>query len=564
MSKRLCVLFSLALLLTAGSSSWAQTVRTEYLPTDEIFANPERGFYTHQSVQAESTPLSSVRVRDFREDADITLILRIYYLKKFRDAPLSQEQLDLVQRDMDALRDGGGKAIIRFAYSSRETEPDAPLEIVEQHLEQLEPIFRKNADVIAAAEAGFIGAWGEWYYSTNELNNTEDRRAVLEKWLEVLPTERMVQVRTPGYKKAIYERSSPMTPEEAHSGSNFARTGHHNDCFLASSSDYGTYANPAEKLYLRDDSRYTTMGGETCNPNPPRSECETALLELESFHWSYINQDYHRTVLQSWETGGCMDEVKRRLGYRFSLIESELPTEVAPGGAYTLQLRLVNEGFAAPYNPRDVEVVLRERTTGERFVVALDEDPRFWAPGDTISIETTVGVPADLPAGTYDVLFNLPAPERSIYDRPEYAIRLANFEVWEAETGYNDLQVATDVRADAPGEAYTGSDWFRSYETHVSSEREQPVDTGWRVSPAFPNPFTERTSLTVTVPVAQPVSVGVYDVLGRHVATLHEGLLAASGDHQFTFDSTGYPGGLYMLAVRGSDFRATRTALLVP
>ena len=555
-------LLAAACLLALASAAAAQPVHTEYAGTDEIFPNPERGFYAHQSSQAESGALSRTRLEDLQEDG-LTLILRIYYLKKFRTSPLSDAQLELIQNDMDLLREVGMKAIIRFAYSSNENEADAPLATIETHLDQLQPLLQRNVDVIAAAEAGLIGAWGEWYYSSNGLNNTEDRRAVLQKWLAVLPAERMVQVRTPGYKKAIYERTSPLTPEEAHTGTDFARTGHHNDCFLASSSDYGTYTSPADKPYLQNDSRYTTMGGETCNPNPPRSECATALAELEAFHWSYLNRDYHRTVLGSWETGGCMDEVKRRLGYRFRLVDSDLPASVKPGAAFTLGIRLVNDGFAAPYNPRRVEVVLRERQTGARHVAPLDTDPRFWLPGETVDLQATIGVPADLPEGTYDVLLNLPAPERTIYDRADFAIRLANEDVWEPETGYNSLLVAAAVTPGAEGEAYEGDTWFRPYAAHVSAERVQPGG-GWNVSPVYPNPFSGRTGLTVRVPNAQPVSVRVYDVMGRAVATLHDGMLAANDTHQFTFDSTGLPGGLYLMAVRGTGFSATRSALFVP
>ena len=41
--------------------------------------------------------------------------------------------------------------------------------------------------------------------------------------------------------------------------------GHHNDCFLASSLDRGTYVDRAvEYPYLEADSKYTVVGGETC------------------------------------------------------------------------------------------------------------------------------------------------------------------------------------------------------------------------------------------------------------------------------------------------------------
>ena len=47
--------------------------------------------------------------------------------------------------------------------------------------------------------------------------------------------------------------------------------GHHNDCFLASSTDYGTYDDVGKEYpYLEQDTKYVPMGGETCTKNPPR------------------------------------------------------------------------------------------------------------------------------------------------------------------------------------------------------------------------------------------------------------------------------------------------------
>lgn len=60
-------------------------------------------------------------------------------------------------------------------------------------------------------------------------------------------------------------------------GTNQTRTGHHNDCFLASDTDLGTYTDgniDAEKSYIEVESKFTVMGGETCAVNAPRSECK--------------------------------------------------------------------------------------------------------------------------------------------------------------------------------------------------------------------------------------------------------------------------------------------------
>lgn len=56
------------------------------------------------------------------------------------------------------------------------------------------------------------------------------------------------------------------------------------------------------------------MGGETCNFNPPRSNCSTAVSELRYFHYTYLNKGFHAAVLDSWRDGGCMHEIEHQLG----------------------------------------------------------------------------------------------------------------------------------------------------------------------------------------------------------------------------------------------------------
>jgi pimeloyl-ACP methyl ester carboxylesterase len=48
---------------------------------------------------------------------------------------------------------------------------------VVSHLDQLQPILTDNYDVIAFVQAGFIGSWGEWYYTTNNLTTLENKTA---------------------------------------------------------------------------------------------------------------------------------------------------------------------------------------------------------------------------------------------------------------------------------------------------------------------------------------------------------------------------------------------------
>ena len=61
---------------------------------------------------------------------------------------------------MAAMREAGVKCVLRFAYTSAIEAPDAPLSIIQTHIDQLKPYLAKNADVIAVWQAGFIGSLG--------------------------------------------------------------------------------------------------------------------------------------------------------------------------------------------------------------------------------------------------------------------------------------------------------------------------------------------------------------------------------------------------------------------
>ncbi len=217
------------------------------------------------------------------------------------------------------MREAGVKCVLRFAYTSLETELDAPLSIIQTHIDQLKPYLAKNADVIAVWQAGFIGSWGEWYYTTNNLNTPSARKAVLDKLLEALPEGRVVQVRTPQYKQEYLrlngKPTTALTAANAYTNGIAARIGHHNDCFMASETDYGTYQNVTEdKKYLGQEGLYLPMGGETCPPDGVSpADCSKAQEEMRNLRWSYLNSDYYKGVNDRWIAQGCMDKIKREM-----------------------------------------------------------------------------------------------------------------------------------------------------------------------------------------------------------------------------------------------------------
>lgn len=457
------------------------------------FPNPERGFYRYSiAISDNYITLTPEELRSFREEnvvpgADYgvisTLVFRYFVMSCFIGEELSQAYLDSIRVDFKAARLGGVKLIPRFVYTTTANRGDcgswicppygdAPKEIVLRHIEQLKPFFQEYSDVIAVLQKGFIGTWGEQYYTdyfgdASTYNgqgklynkNWSDRNVVLTALLDALPESRMIQVRYPQQKQRFlfgYEAptNSPALDEsEAYSGSNASRIGLYNDCFLSSYSDVGTYSDYGNDLtelridttnlkpYLAKDSKYTVTGGETCRDNwSPFNKCDgRAVHEFERMHFSYLNAHYNNTAVNNhWVSGGCMDEIKRRLGYRFVLRNAQFDNSVIAGGFLNLSMEIDNVGFAAPFNPRSVELLMRSVDDGTVYSFQLMADPRFWFAG-THQIQERLLIPDDMPSGSYEILLSLPDPAEPLKNNPDFSIRLANENLWEAETGFNKL-----------------------------------------------------------------------------------------------------------------------------
>jgi hypothetical protein len=439
----------------AQKPATSRTVKRTYLPTDEVIANPERGFYRFVNL---------LRDRDLRpvRNGGRTLVFSYIRLDAARNSSIPASLLASLEAGLDVARQAGVKVILRFAYNNGpypNSQPDASKERVLEHIRQLRPCFRQNEDVIALVQAGFIGAWGEWHTSTNHLlDDPRDRREILEALLDALPPTRTVQLRYPRYKQEMY--GGPLSPAQAYRGSYATRVGHHNDCFLASETDMGTYPDGEQerwKQYLAADTRFVPMGGETCALFPPRTDCATALAEMKRLHFSFLNEDYHRGVVAGWSRQGCRAEMDRCLGYRLVLHDADLPATCRSGDSFRLRLRLRNEGWAAPFNPRPVYAVMVG--AGCRFDVRLPGlDPRRWGAGQEVAIDSVVRVPAAAKAGAYHLALWLPDNAPRLRARPEYAVRVANEGGWDAATGLNslaELHVSRPVRGSKGGSLAT-------------------------------------------------------------------------------------------------------------
>ncbi|MCH8124173.1 MAG: T9SS type A sorting domain-containing protein [Bacteroidetes bacterium] len=89
------------------------------------------------------------------------------------------------------------------------------------------------------------------------------------------------------------------------------------------------------------------------------------------------------------------------------------------------------------------------------------------------------------------------------------------------------------------------------------------VSISYTLSSIYPNPFNPTAQFELVISRDQNVSVKVYDVLGRHISTLHDGPMVANVSQQFELDARAWASGLYLVQIVGEQFSALRKSLLV-
>ena len=421
---------------TPAPSPAPAPVETSFTVSTAEIANPERGMYVWA---ADNLLLWTQADADAQFQAGYRVVYAAVRLDAYAGTTLPASLLTQLTDRFAIARRAGLKIVPRFLYNhpANETEyrnvKDAPLARVLGHIDQLKPVLTANADVIAYLQAGFIGAWGEWHTSSNNLTDASPRTQIRDALLAALPTDRFLQLRYPAYLMAW----APQVPSWR-DGSAASRIGAHNDCFLASATDVGTYSENAterqnERNYIASLSRVAPFGGETCNPADeqgavPRTSCTDILSEGRQFGLTYLNNDYYRELFHvRWEQQGCMAEVRRSLGYRFEFTTLRHSDVVTAGQAGTLLLTVRNSGWARAFNPRAATLLLKHRTSGAVVRIALPSvDPRSWLPNTTSTVSTGFTVPAGTPTGAYDVLLALPDGAASLGSDVRYSVRPAN------------------------------------------------------------------------------------------------------------------------------------------
>jgi hypothetical protein len=98
--------------------------------------------------------------------------------------------------------------------------------------------------------------------------------------------------------------------------------------------------------YIEADTKFTVVGGETCDDAfSPQNNCAPAgyaEAEMKRMHYSFLNAAYNTDVNNDWDSSGCMNSIKKKLGYRLLLHSAKFPVKVKRGALLNIALQMEN------------------------------------------------------------------------------------------------------------------------------------------------------------------------------------------------------------------------------
>ncbi len=134
-------------------------------------------------------------------------------------------------------------------------------------------------------------------------------------------------------------------------------------------------------------------------------------------------------------------------------------------------------------------------------------------------------------------------------------------------TLYTDsFQMTYGLNGASSGEIYIDDYRFVSITSETTSIESKDDGRGtmdeFALEQNYPNPFNPTTSIRFSLQSSHVTRLTVYDILGREVAVLAEGMMSA-GSHQATFDGSNLASGVYLVRLQAGNHVRTMRMLLM-
>ena len=144
-----------------------------------------------------------------------------------------------------------------------------------------------------------------------------------------------------------------------------------------------------------------------------------------------------------------------------------------------------------------------------------------------------------------------------------------NIALNDGDGGNRDTQIQWSIKGNADGQWWnTPAQWMTvamaGRLTVTSVEGDTPLPESIALEQNYPNPFNPATSIQFALPAADKVTLRVFDLLGRPVATLLDGQTMGAGTHKVRFNGQNLASGhyIYTLEAGGQYVESKRMVLI--
>ncbi len=104
--------------------------------------------------------------------------------------------------------------------------------------------------------------------------------------------------------------------------------------------------------------------------------------------------------------------------------------------------------------------------------------------------------------------------------------------------------------------------YLNNASTGVDEKDNGEIPTAFALEQNYPNPFNPTTAISYQLPVIGFVTLKVYDLLGREVATLVNET-KAPGNYEVNFNASNLPSGVYFYRLKAEEFVETKKMILL-
>lgn len=332
--------------------------------------NPDRGMFAQVRVN------NSLR---FGALASSIKNYRVYFvMDRFVEQLIPYDELEQLDQSLSLVEKAKQRVVVRFIYDWPSNElmnsgltlrraRTASPSLMSAHIRQLAAVLRRHTQAVFAVESGLIGFWGEQHGDTPDKQNPNGVSAIVDQWrAELAGSSILVLAR---YPKALREHVR-RNPELLIQKPIF---GYWNDCL-------GAYDD--ENMSSKE---VRVISGEVCVLRP-RSDysCATMISYFKSIQLDLLHAGYYKPTIDGWAAEGCLEEVRRNLGYRYVIRDAKLTSDGSK-----LELRIDNVGWGQSRISRPLYLV----SNGRRIQKIADLES--FLPGSINRIQVDLDVPED-------------------------------------------------------------------------------------------------------------------------------------------------------------------------